>query len=121
MREVITNSDEKITLVAIGPLTNIALLLSSYPEVKDNIDKLVIMGDQHLGGNKTPRAEFTIYVDPESAEIVFKSGIDIVMCGLDITNKAVFKEKRHKLHKKNMNKTGHMMYLLFKCYRSGKF
>ncbi|SDL10289.1 non-specific riboncleoside hydrolase [Clostridium cochlearium] len=120
MREVITNSDEKITLVAIGPLTNIALLLSSYPEVKDNIDKLVIMGGSTTRGNKTPLAEFNIYVDPESAEIVFKSGIDIVMCGLDITNKAVLKEEDIN-YIKNMNKTGHMMYSLFKCYRSGSF
>ncbi|KGI40905.1 ribonucleoside hydrolase RihC [Clostridium tetani] len=120
MREVIINSEEKITLVAIGPLTNIALLLSSYPEVKDKIDKLVIMGGSASRGNKTPAAEFNIYVDPESANIVFKSGINIVMCGLDITNNAIFKEEDIN-YIKNLNKTGYMLYSLFKCYRSGSF
>lgn len=120
MREVIINSDEKITLVAIGPLTNIALLLTLYPEVKENIDKLVIMGGSSSRGNKTPLAEFNIYADPESAKMVFESEINIAMCGLDITNKAVFKEEDIN-HIKNINETGNMLYSLFKCYRSGSF
>ncbi len=89
MYETIKNSKEKVTLVAIGPLTNIALLIRSYPLIKDNIELISIMGGGINTGNRTASAEFNIYVDPEAASIVFQSGIDIVMAGLDVTNKAM--------------------------------
>ena len=86
MKEVIESSEEKITLVPIGPLTNIALLLSIYPELKAGIERIVIMGGSAGRGNVTEAAEFNIYADPEAAKIVFESGIKIVMAGLDVTN-----------------------------------
>lgn len=118
MRDVILNSEEPITLVPIAPLTNIALLLSLYPECKNNIEKIVLMGGSASGGNHTPAAEFNIFVDPEAAKIVFKSEIDIVMCGLDITNKAVLTSEDVE-EIKSLNKTGNMLYSLFQHYRSG--
>ena len=63
-------SSYPITIVAIGPLTNIALLLATYPEVKSNIKQIVIMGGSSGRGNVTPLAEFNIYCDPEAANIV---------------------------------------------------
>ena len=78
---------EKATLVPTGPMTNIALLLKLFPEVKDRIREIVFMGGATCGGNATPSAEFNIYVDPEAAKIVFRSGIPLVMCGLDVTLK----------------------------------
>lgn len=86
MKDTILNSEQKITIVAIGPLTNIALLIKSYPEVIKNINQLSIMGGACNGGNCTPVAEFNIYVDPDAAKIVFDSGIPITMFGLDVTH-----------------------------------
>ncbi|MDO4272571.1 MAG: nucleoside hydrolase [Eubacteriales bacterium] len=77
---------EKVTLVPTGPLTNIALLFRVFPEVKERVDEIVLMGGAAFGGNVTPTGEFNIYEDPEAAAIVFDSGLPIVMCGLDATN-----------------------------------
>lgn len=85
MRDVILASDQKVTIVAIGPLTNVALLLQKYPEVVERIEHLSIMGGSSTEGNATPVAEFNIYVDPEAASIVFHSGIPITMFGLNVT------------------------------------
>ena len=87
MRDYIMQMPEKdrITLVPTGPLTNIALLLKTFPEVKVRIDKIVSMGGSSIGGNITAAAEFNIWADPEAAKIVYQSGIPIVMCGLDVT------------------------------------
>ncbi len=81
--------NEKITMVTIAPLTNIALLVRSFPEICSRIEKIVCMGGSTVGGNVTPAAEFNIWADPEAAEIVFQSGIPIVMCGLDVTMKCL--------------------------------
>ena len=78
--------EEKMTLVPTAPLTNIALLLKAFPEVKDRIQQIVLMGGSSTGGNVTPAAEFNIWTDPEAAQMVFYSGIPIVMCGLDVTH-----------------------------------
>ncbi len=85
---------EKITIVATGPLTNIAMLLKLFPEVKEKILEIVFMGGAAMGGNVTPSAEFNIYVDPEAASIVFMSGIPLVMCGLDVTLKCTLKRNQ---------------------------
>lgn len=77
---------EKITFMPIGPLTNIALLIKTFPEVKERIEEIVLMGGAAVGGNITPTAEFNIWEDPEAAKIVFNSGVPIVMCGLDVTH-----------------------------------
>ncbi len=77
-------SGEHLTLVTLGPLTNIAIFLCLYPEYIPQIDQIVIMGGGTFG-NITHFAEFNIYVDPEAAEIVFNSGVPIVMSGLDVT------------------------------------
>lgn len=85
---------EKVTLVPIGPLTNIALLLKVYPQVKDRIDSICLMGGAAVGGNVTVTAEFNIWEDPEAAQIVFASGLPIVMCGLDVTNHCGFDKEQ---------------------------
>lgn len=86
IRDALMHAPQPVTLVAIGPLTNIALLLTHYPECVFNIHRLVIMGGSAGRGNFTPNAEFNIAIDPEAAAKVFQSGLDIVMCGLDVTN-----------------------------------
>lgn len=79
--------NEKVTLVPVGPMTNIALLFKTFPEVKERIQEIIFMGGAARGGNTTPAAEFNIYVDPEAAKVVFDAGIPMVMCGLDATQK----------------------------------
>jgi inosine-uridine nucleoside N-ribohydrolase len=82
-----------ITVVGIGPLTNIALALRQDPEIANMIQGIVLMGGSLSGGNVTPAAEFNFYVDPEAASIVFNSGIPIRMVGLDVTRKVEFTDQ----------------------------
>lgn len=91
--DILKDSQEKITLVATGPLTNIAIFLLSHPELKDKIEMISFMGGACFGGNYSPHAEFNIYVDPEAASIVVNSGVPIAMFGLDVTLKAQLFEK----------------------------
>lgn len=79
----------EMILVAIGPMTDVAIAFTKYKELPSLLKKVVIMGGSATYGNVTPVAEFNIYVDPEAAEILFKSGADICMFGLDVTEKAV--------------------------------
>jgi inosine-uridine nucleoside N-ribohydrolase len=76
-----------VVLVPTGPLTNVARLLQQHPR---STDRIVWMGGAIAEGNVTPAAEFNAYVDPEAAAIVFASGIDVTMIGLDITHMALF-------------------------------
>jgi purine nucleosidase len=79
-----------VTLCTIGPLTNIALALARAPEIAERVRQIVMMGGAYFEqGNITPSAEFNIYVDPEAARDVFRSGIPIVMMPLDVTHKVL--------------------------------
>ena len=118
IRDALMSSPEPLTLVAIGPLTNIALLLMHYPECAFNIRRLVIMGGSAGRGNFTPNAEFNIAIDPEAAAKVFQSGLEIVMCGLDVTNQAVLAPD-YLATLPELNQTGRMLHALFSHYRSG--
>jgi purine nucleosidase len=85
-----------ITLCPLGPLTNIATALRRAPEIADNIARIVLMGGGYFeGGNITPAAEFNIYVDPQAADIVFRSGVELVVMPLDVTHKALVTKKRN--------------------------
>jgi inosine-uridine nucleoside N-ribohydrolase len=78
-----------VTLVALGPLTNVALLLRLQPQAASHIGRVVLMGGAIREGNQTPSAEFNIWTDPEAAAIVFESGLDVIMVGLDVTNRSI--------------------------------
>jgi inosine-uridine nucleoside N-ribohydrolase len=78
---------EGATLVATGPLTNVALLLARYPDVQP--ERIVLMGGAIAEGNVTPAAEFNVWADPEAAKRVFASGLDVTMVGLDVTHQAL--------------------------------
>lgn len=93
MHDLISAFDGKVTLVAIAPLTNIAILLKAFPEIKDKIEEICLMGGGTSRGNRTPTSEFNIYVDPEAAKIVFDSGVKIIMAGLDVTEKAMIMDE----------------------------
>lgn len=81
---------QSVTLCPLGPLTNIATALQRAPDIKAAIQEIVLMGGAYFEvGNITPAAEFNIYVDPEAAEIVFKSGIPLVVVPLDVTHQVL--------------------------------
>lgn len=79
----------ELSVVAIGPLTNIALTLRYHPDFKKYCKELLVMGGAAIGGNVTPCAEFNTYADPHAAKEVFESGIFVNMFGLDVTSKAL--------------------------------
>ncbi|MDQ3602503.1 MAG: nucleoside hydrolase [Actinomycetota bacterium] len=81
-------STEPVTLIPVGPLTNIAAFLREHPGLKDRVARISLMGGSMGLGNTTPAAEFNIYVDPEAAREVFESGLPITMSGLDVTHQA---------------------------------
>jgi len=101
------------TLVAVGPLTNVAMLLAMRPEARP--ERLVVMGGAIAEGNITPAAEFNIWADPEAAARVFASGIDITMVGLDVTHKALLTPE-HADELRGAGRAGRLVAELFDFY-----
>ncbi len=95
--ETIRNAPPKtITLCPLGPLTNIASALLKAPDITERIEEIILMGGAYFEvGNITPSAEFNIYVDPEAADIIFKSGISLTVMPLDVTHKALVTKERN--------------------------
>lgn len=89
MAKVLNESAEPITIIAVGAFTNLAHLIQRFPESLAKIDRVVVMGGSLSGGNMTSVAEFNVFTDPDAAEVLFKSGLDITMIGLDVTLKAL--------------------------------
>lgn len=85
-----------VTLCPLGPLTNIATAFTRAPDIIERVQEIVLMGGAYFEvGNITPAAEFNIYVDPEAADIVFKSGVPLVVMPLDVTHKALVTKARN--------------------------
>jgi pyrimidine-specific ribonucleoside hydrolase len=86
LADLLMTSETPVTVAAIGPWTNIALLLATYPEAADRIGRLVLMGGSAgRGGNVTAAAEFNVWADPEAAQRVLGSAVPTVLVGLDVT------------------------------------
>ena len=84
-----------VTLCALGPLTNVALALMQSPKIAARLREIVLMGGSGFaGGNVTPCAEFNIYADPHAAQVVFRSGVPIVMLPLDVTHQVISTRER---------------------------
>jgi inosine-uridine nucleoside N-ribohydrolase len=92
IRRLVRASPGELSIVAIGPLTNLALAFRDDPQLPSQIRSVHIMGGSLSGGNITPAAEFNSYVDPEAAQVVYRSGARITMIGLDVTRKVVLSE-----------------------------
>ncbi|MGB5822934.1 MAG: nucleoside hydrolase [Proteocatella sp.] len=82
-------AEGKLQIIAIGPLTNIAIAFMKYADLHNHIDKIVIMGGSTGIGNVRPYGEFNIWADPFAADVVFKSGAPITMVGLNVTMETV--------------------------------
>ncbi|WP_170514683.1 nucleoside hydrolase [Ruegeria atlantica] len=97
-----------VTLCPLGPLTNIATAFQKAPDIVERVQEIVLMGGAYFEvGNITPTAEFNIYVDPEAAEIVFKSGVHIVVMPLDVTHDALVTKHRNDAFRALNSKVGH--------------
>lgn len=105
----------KLNIIALGPLTNIAIALMKYPDLKHKIEKITLMGGACYIGNTTPAAEFNIYVDAEAADMVFKSGIPLIMVGLDATHKALVLEKDIEYITEGKSKISETIRQFFNC------
>ncbi len=92
--ETVRTAARPVTLVALGPLTNIALALQRDPDLAGRVEGLCLMGGAAAGGNTTPVAEFNMHVDPEAAAAVFDSGMPITMFGLDVTHTVLVTDAR---------------------------
>ena len=89
--ECIADATAEVTLVPTGPLTNVARYLDTHGA--EGIARIVLMGGSIAEGNFTPAAEFNIWCDPEAAQAVFTSGVEVTMVGLDVTHKAILGPK----------------------------
>lgn len=89
MARLVGEYEGKVCLVPTGPLTNIAAFLLAYPELHSKIECISFMGGGVYEGNRTVYSEFNIWNDPEAAAVVFRSGIPLVMHGLDVTHQAM--------------------------------
>lgn len=96
IRQIIRKYPKQVSIIAIGPLTNVATVLRQDPGIVPLIDEVVIMGGALGAGNITPAAEFNVYVDPEAARIVFHSGVKLTMVGMDPVRKGTFTETQLK-------------------------
>jgi len=116
MKRILTESKVPVTMVCTAPLTNMALFIMSCPELIKNISRIVLMGGGIAHGNKTAAAEFNIFVDPEAAAVVFNSGIPIVMCPLDMTEKALMTMSEIKEFSKEQGKICRLASDIFSYY-----
>lgn len=107
---LLEESEEKVIIVAVGPLTNLAILLKAYPHLKEKIECISLMGGGIKGGNITATGEFNFYVDPHSASVVFNSGVPIVMAGLDVTEKARITREDIEIIREKGGEIGRFLY-----------
>ncbi len=115
MKDAIESSEEKVTIIALGPLTNVGIFLKTFPQLKEKIETIVVMGGAIYGGNILPKAEFNIFQDPEAAKMVFESGCDIIMAPIEVCDEGgvLFTEVERF---KNKGKANQLAYELFDYY-----
>ena len=118
IHRVISQSTEKVTLMAIGPLTDLSLFIHQYPEDLSSIDRIVIMGGAIGRGNYSPLAEYNFAADPEAARIVFNSSLPIQVAPLEIAAQArILASTSQRI--KALGPVGQMMYQLFDHLHDG--
>lgn len=120
IHDKLVNSSDPISIVATAPLTNIALLLKTFPDVKDKIEHIYIMGGSTLQGNITLASEFNAYVDPEAAQIVFDSGVDITLSGLNLTENKAYMTMDEIKSIKDLGEVGVMASSILDFYASAE-
>ena len=115
---VLNNKD--VTVVATGPLTNVAMALKMEPKLYKKIKEIVLMGGSIDHGNTSPAAEFNIMCDPEAAHVVFSSGIPVKMIGLNVTRKVLVTEQVIERMNKINNSASDMFVKLMKTFNENQ-
>lgn len=118
LKETLNASEEKVTIVVIGPETNIARLIQTHPEVLPKIKELIIMGGALGRGNRYPLAEYNIVADPEAAKIVLQSGLKLTYAPVEVGYKTIL-DLDDITKMTTLNKTGAMLATMLKSYQSG--
>lgn len=114
--ETLMASQDKITVVPVGPLTNIALALKTEPRIKQKIERIVLMG----GSFYPPRREYNIYRDRVAAEVVFRSGVPVVAVGLDVTMKCKLQGSDMDRMRASANPASKFLVHLIELWQNGK-
>ena len=117
--DTVMNND-KVTVVATGPLTNVALAIKLEPKLKERIEEIVLMGGSIDNGNTSPAAEFNIMCDPEAAHVVFTSGIKVKMVGLNVTRKVLVTDEVVSRMEKINNSASDMFVKLMKVFNENQ-
>ncbi|MQS52857.1 nucleoside hydrolase [Companilactobacillus mishanensis] len=120
MHDKIVASDEPVSIVATAPLTNVALLLKTFPEIHDKIEGIYVMGGSTLQGNITLASEFNAYVDPEAAQIVFDSDVDVTLAGLNLTENKAYMLMDEINSIKDLGHVGEMAHAILDFYSSAE-
>ena len=113
-------NNEDVTVVATGPLTNVAMAIKLEPQLIRRIKEIVLMGGSIDNGNTSPAAEFNIMCDPEAAHVVFSSGIPVKMVGLNVTRKVLVTEDVIARMEKVNNKASDMFVKLMKVFNENQ-
>ena len=113
-------NNNKVTVVATGPLTNVAMAIKMEPRLIKKIDEIIIMGGSVDNGNTSPAAEFNIMCDPEAAHVVFSSGITVRMVGLNVTRKVLVTNEVVSRMEKINNKASDMFVKLMKVFNDNQ-
>ena len=113
-------NNEKTTIVATGPLTNVAMAIRMEPRLLERLDEIIIMGGSVDNGNTSPAAEFNIMCDPEAAHVVFSSGVKVKMVGLNVTRKVLVTDEVIQRMSKINNKASDMFVKLMKVFNENQ-
>lgn len=116
MAKILRESEEKITLIPTGPLTNIGLLIRAFPDLVDRIERISMMGGTSEFVLSRPFMEFNTFVDPEATKIVFESGIPITMFGYDVTYRVMCGTDTIERIENIGNRTGKMVSSLLRFF-----
>ncbi len=121
--QLIINSvmnNDNVTIVATGPLTNVAMAIKMEPRILERLDEIVIMGGSVDNGNTSPAAEFNIMCDPEAAHVVFSSGVTVRMVGLNVTRKVIVTDEVIQRMEKINNKASDMFVKLMRVFNENQ-
>lgn len=118
--ETLETSQTPVSIVTTGPMTNLALAFKVKPSIKNRIEKIIFMGGSFGYGNVSPAAEFNVLVDPEAADIVIRSGVDITMVGLDVTRKVLVEDNIINRMNPLNTKTSRLFVKLMKAFNENQ-
>ncbi len=113
-------NNEDVTIVATGPLTNVAMAIKLEPKLLNKVKEIVLMGGSVDNGNTSPAAEFNIMCDPEAAHVVFSSGIPVKMIGLNVTRKVIVTDEVISRMEKINSKPSDMFAKLMKVFNANQ-